>query len=74
MNPTVDELVAKAELLSVDEREMLLSRLRQTLPRAVDPGVEAAWIEEAERRMDAIERGEMKTVPWEDVRKHLGMK
>lgn len=74
MNPTVDELVAKAELLSVDEREMLLSRLRQTLPRAVDPGIEAAWIEEAERRMDAIERGEMKTVPWEDVRKHLGMK
>ena len=73
MNPTVDELVAQAELLPVADRELLLDRLRQTLPHAIDPDIEAAWIEEAERRLDAIERGDEKTVPWDDVRKDLGL-
>ncbi|MEO8123230.1 MAG: addiction module protein [Burkholderiales bacterium] len=73
MNLTVDELVAQAEQLPQRERELLLERVRQTLPHAIDPGIEAAWIEEAERRLDAIERGEETTVPWEEVRKDLGL-
>lgn len=73
MNPTVDELIAQAERLPVADPELLLARLQQTLPHAIDPEIEAAWIEEAERRLDAIERGEMKTIPWEDVRKDLGL-
>lgn len=72
MNPTIDDLVAQAELLSVEERELLLVRLQQTLPD-VDPAIEAAWIEEAERRSDEIDRGDVKTIPWEDVRKDLGL-
>lgn len=73
MNPTVDELVAQTERLPVADRELLLDRLRLTLPNATDPAINAAWIEEAERRLDAIERGDEKTVPWEDVRKGLGL-
>lgn len=71
--PTVDELVAQAERLPLAERELLVDRLRQTLPHAIDPEIEAAWIEEAERRLDAIESGEVKTIPWEAVRKDLGL-
>ena len=73
MNPTVDELVAQAERLSVADRELLIDRLRHTLPHPIDPEIEAAWIEEAERRLDAIERGEEKTVPWDEARKRLGL-
>ena len=73
MNPTVDELVAQAEQLSVADRELLIDRLRHTLPHPIDPEIEAAWIEEAERRLDAIERGDEKAVPWDDARKRLGL-
>jgi putative addiction module component (TIGR02574 family) len=73
MNPTVDELVAQAEQLPLADRELLVDRLRQTLPTSIDPDIEAAWIAEAERRLDAIDRGEEKTVPWEIVRKDLGL-
>jgi putative addiction module component (TIGR02574 family) len=73
MNPTVDELVARAEQLPLADRELLVDRLRQTLPTSIDPEIEAAWIAEAERRLDAIDRGEEKTVPWEIVRKDLGL-
>jgi putative addiction module component (TIGR02574 family) len=73
MNPTIDELVARAEQLPLADRELLVDRLRQTLPTSIDPDIEAAWIAEAERRLDAIDRGEEKTVPWEIVRKDLGL-
>ncbi|MBC7831737.1 MAG: addiction module protein [Hyphomicrobium sp.] len=73
MNPTVDDLVAQAERLSLEERALLLDRLLQIVPHGIDPDVEKAWIEEAERRWDAIESGEMKTVPWQEVRKGLGL-
>lgn len=72
MIPTVDDLVAQAELLSAEERELLLVRLQESLPE-VDSDIEAVWVEEAERRSDAIDRGEVKTVPWEEVRKDLGL-
>jgi putative addiction module component (TIGR02574 family) len=74
MNPTVDELVAQAEQLPLADRELLVDRLRQTLPTSIDPDIEAAWIAEAERRLDAIDRGEEKTVPWEKVRKDLRLR
>lgn len=73
MNPTVDDLVAQAARLSLEERELLLERLLLLVPHGIDPGIEKAWIEEAESRWNAIERGEMKTVPWEEVRKDLGL-
>ena len=73
MGATVDELVAQAEQLSVADRELLIDRLRHTLPHLIDPEIEAAWIEEAERRLDQVERGDEKTVPWDEARKRLGL-
>ena len=73
MNPTIDELVAQAEQLSEDDRELLLIRLQQALAPPVDPAIEAAWIEEAERRLDAIDRGEMRSIPWDEAKKRLGL-
>jgi hypothetical protein len=36
--------------------------------------VDASWLAEAERRLDAIERGEDRPVPWGVVRSELGLK
>lgn len=70
----VEALIAQARLLPADERELLLLRLQLELaPGPTAPEVEAAWITEAERRLDAVDQGAMATVPWEDVRKDLGL-
>ena len=71
---SVEELIAQAKLLPAEQRELLLLRLQvELLPEALDPAIEAAWIAEAERRLDAVDRSELETVPWQLVRKGLGL-
>jgi len=36
-----------------------------------DEEVETAWAEEVERRIRQIDGGEVKTIPWEEVRAKL---
>lgn len=73
MNPTVDELLAQAVRLSPDDLELLVLRLQDRLEEFATPEIEAAWMAEAQRRLDAVDRGEAKPVPWEQVRKDLGL-
>jgi putative addiction module component (TIGR02574 family) len=47
------------------DRVHLAERLIESLD--TDDEVLQAWIDESERRLDAIERGEAKTVPFEEV-------
>ncbi|HRP28248.1 MAG TPA: addiction module protein [Burkholderiaceae bacterium] len=71
--PTVDELARQIERLSTDEREELLNRIL-LMPAEDQAAIDASWLAEAERRLDAIERGEDRPVPWEQVRGELGLK
>jgi putative addiction module component (TIGR02574 family) len=73
MNPTIDELVAQAEALSPDDLEVLVIRLHESLDRFGAPDVDSAWVAEIDRRMAAVDRGEVNFHPWEDVRKDLGL-
>ncbi len=72
-HPTVDELARQIEGLSSDEREELLNRIL-LMPAEDQAEIDASWMAEAERRLDAIERGEVQTIPWEMVRGELGLK
>lgn len=71
--PTVDELARQIERLGTDEREELLNRIL-LMPADDQAEVDASWLAEAERRLDAIDRGEDAPVPWEQVRGELGLK
>ncbi len=71
--PTVDDLARQIERLTTDEREELLSRILLMLVEN-QAEVDASWLAEAERRLDAIERGEDLPVPWDVVRSELGLK
>lgn len=73
MNTTVDEVLAQAVLLSPDDLELLVLRLQDRLDEFATPEIEAAWIAEAERRLEAVDRGESQSVPWDVVRKDLGL-
>lgn len=68
MTPQVSELLEKALALSSEERGLLVDRLVESLDNEpAEPGVEAAWDEEINRRIEDIRSGRVKTIPGEQV-------
>jgi putative addiction module component (TIGR02574 family) len=65
------QLFREALELTDNDRATLAGLLIESLETEIDPDVEAAWAEEAERRWKEIESGTVKTVPWEEVRARL---
>ena len=52
--------------LKPSEQLQLLETIARNLNRP-DPKIEKIWAEEAERRVDALEAGKLKTVPFEEI-------
>jgi len=72
MSAVVDDLFAKASVLSDEERATLAARLFQRLDSvAAEEGVEEAWASEIQRRMADYRAGRTKTVAWSQVRERL---
>jgi putative addiction module component (TIGR02574 family) len=76
MSMTVDQIVAEVRQLPREQREEILDRLNMELHGGFDPEVEAAWSQEALRRLQEIESGKVQLIPGEEVfaraRKLLG--
>ena len=71
MSTHVNELFAKASILSEKERATLAGLLIESLESEVDPDVEEAWRVEIERRLAELDAGTVETVPWETVKAKL---
>jgi len=71
MTRDLAKLLREASELPEADRAELAGRLLETLHGEPDEDVEAAWAEEIERRVRQIDDGEVKTVPWEEVRTKL---
>ena len=71
MTRDVTELFREASELPEADRAELAGRLLETLHGEPDAEVEAAWAEEIERRVRPLDSGEVKTIPWEEVRARL---
>lgn len=71
MASSASELFKQAMELEDEERASLVGLLLESLDTEVEEGVEAAWLVEAERRMAALDSGDAKLVPWEDIRNRL---
>ena len=71
MSPEVDELLKRAMALPPEDRGALAASLLDSLDEGleVNPDIEAAWQQEIARRMEEIESGKVKTVPWREVQK-----
>jgi putative addiction module component (TIGR02574 family) len=69
MTQEAHELLQKALALPENERAELAGNLISSLETAVDADVDAAWQHEVSRRLQEVQSGDVKTVPWEDVRK-----
>jgi putative addiction module component (TIGR02574 family) len=69
MTPEVSKLLERALALSIEEQEALADSLISNLGGKIDEGVVAAWDAEIARRIQELDSGTSKTVPWEEVRK-----
>jgi putative addiction module component (TIGR02574 family) len=72
--PLDADLIVRSLSLSEAERADLAHRLLVSLePTASDSPqeVETAWAAELERRVDQLDRGEAKMIPWPDAEKRI---
>lgn len=71
MTPEMKELLDHVLALPAEARAALASQLLESLDEEVDANAEALWAEEIKRRVDDLDAGRVKTVPWEEVRQRL---
>jgi len=69
VDPT--KLLEEALKLPVEARAALVGSLIESLDDAVDEDAEAAWEVEIARRVKQIDEGEVKLIPWSEVRRRL---
>jgi putative addiction module component (TIGR02574 family) len=68
---SADRLKREALALSIDERAALAKDLLLSLDEGAEAGAEAAWVEELDRRAQAIANGTATLVDWTDVEKRI---
>ncbi len=76
LTPEVSKLLQQALSLSPEEQETLANSLFSNLDHEmnegpVEEGVAEAWDEEIKRRVDDIQSGKTKMIPYEEVRRRL---
>jgi putative addiction module component (TIGR02574 family) len=67
----LDQLRSAALALSDIERATLAAELIDSLDPGFDVDHESAWSEEIARRIAALDSGQAKTIPWEEVRARM---
>ena len=71
MSTVIAEIEAKIRGLSLEDRTDLIRSLIAELDGPADAGVEAAWLEEAQRRHREVVEGKVQPVPGERVFSNL---
>jgi len=71
MTRAARDLLEEALKLDVSERADLAAELLASLDGEPEEQVEAAWAAEIQRRIDRIEAGTEKLLPWEDVQRQI---
>ncbi len=71
MQPNRESIFAEAMALPGDERAVLIKQLLESMDGPVDPDIEAAWIAEASRRIEAFDRGDINAMDGEPILRDL---
>jgi len=67
MSTVLDELKQKATQLSESERAELALSLIESLDGEADTGIDEAWQAEIDRRVAEIDRGDVQSIPGDEV-------
>ena len=70
MKPMHKKVLEEALRLPAEARAALAGHLLESLDDSVDEDV-AAWSKEIARRIDDLDRGKVKTVPWSVARRQI---
>jgi putative addiction module component (TIGR02574 family) len=65
------QLLIEALRLPEGERAALAGELIQSLERKVDADAEAAWATEVRKRLDRVDTGVARTIPWAEARRRI---
>ena len=57
--------------LPAEARAALAAELIATLDDEADPDAEAAWAEEIRKRIDEVDSGAVRPIPWSEARKRI---
>lgn len=71
MSETVEAILSAALALSPSDRAVVAEILLKSLDEEDQAKIDAAWAAEAQRRIAAFERGEIKGTPAEEVMRSL---
>jgi putative addiction module component (TIGR02574 family) len=67
MSSPFDDLKKQVRALSREEKAALARVLIDDLDPVKEPGVDELWLEEARRRYDAYLRGDVQSIPGDEV-------
>lgn len=65
------QLLIEALRLPEGERAALAGELIQSLEHTVDADAEAAWATEVRKRLDRVDTGVARTIPWAEARRRI---
>jgi hypothetical protein len=71
MTKAADAVLADALRLEPEARAEVAAEILASLEGPADPDAEAAWVEEIEKRVSAIEAGTIKLETWDDVKRRI---
>ena len=71
MTKAAQIVLADALRLDPDARAELVAEILASLDGPVDADAESTWNAEIERRIQAIESGEIRLEPWESVKRRI---
>ena len=67
MNTQSQQFLQSALQLPESDRAEIAASLIRSLDSELDDDADAAWAVEIQRRIQSIDRGEVKLIPWDDV-------
>lgn len=71
MTKDVSELLQKALALPAEARAALAGSLLDSLDDSVDATAEEAWRQEIARRIEDLDSGKVKPIPWAEARRQI---
>jgi putative addiction module component (TIGR02574 family) len=71
MTEAVSELLKRALALPAEARAALAGSLLESLDETLDASAEEAWSDEIARRIEELDSGKVRPVPWADARRQI---
>ena len=71
MTKAADAVLADALRLEPEARAEVAAEILASLEGPADPDADAAWTEEIEKRIAALEAGTMKLESWDEVKRRI---